>query len=171
MSVSDTLLNDYKINICFRMDENLRMVDLALKKVDDSELWQKPNSKLNSIGNLILHLCGNIVQYIHSGIGGLEDVRQRDAEFDTHHEIGKSQLLARLNKTVSEAKEYVHLTELDAYLRIREIQGFKLSGLGAVLHVVEHFSYHTGQIAFWVKYLKDEDLKYYDNLDLNILNQ
>ena len=171
MDVRVTLLDDYKKNICFRIDENLRMIELALKKVDDSELWQKPNSKLNSIGNLILHLCGNIVQYIHSGIGDLEDVRQRDAEFDKRYEIGKVQLLARLNKTVSEAKEYMHSTDLENYLKIREIQGFELSGLGAVLHVVEHLSYHTGQIAFWVKYLKDEDLKFYDNMDLNTLNQ
>lgn len=171
MSVRDTFLNDYKKNICYRMDEGLRMIELALKKVDDSELWQKPNSQLNSIGNLILHLCGNIVQYIHSGIGDQADVRKRDVEFDTHHEIRKSQLLAMLNQTIAEAKEFVETTKLENYLKVRKIQGFELSGIGAVLHAVEHLSYHTGQIAFWVKYLKDEDLNYYNNMDLNTLNQ
>jgi uncharacterized damage-inducible protein DinB len=53
---------------------------------------------------------------------------------------------------------------------MRKVQGFNLTGIGAVLHAVEHFSYHVGQVAFWVKQLTNSDLGFYDQQDLNQLN-
>ena len=50
------------------------------------------------------------------------------------------------------------------------VQGFQLSGIGIVVHVVEHYSYHTGQISFWTKQLKNKDLRFYAGLDLNVQN-
>jgi len=53
---------------------------------------------------------------------------------------------------------------------VRSVQGFSFSGVGVIIHAVEHYSYHTGQIAFWVKQLKEKDLGFYNGTDLNIKN-
>ena len=171
MDVNATLLAEYKSNACFRMEEALRMLELSLKEVEETELWIRPNSKLNSIGNLLLHLCGNIRQYIHSGIGKRRDDRERNEEFNVNNKLGKDDLSSILRSTIKEAQEYINTASLEDYLEIKSIQGFELSGIGAVLHAVEHLSYHTGQIAFWVKYRKDIDLGFYKGMDLNKLNQ
>lgn len=125
----------------------------------------------NSIGNLILHLCGNIRQYIISGLGEQEDTRQRDKEFSINKLYGKAELLNKLQETVAEAVAIVATTDAESLLTIRSVQGFSLSGVGIIMHVVEHFSYHTGQIAYWTKILKNTDLGFYAGLNLNAKNR
>ena len=53
----------------------------CLGQLSDEQVWQRESEAMNSIGNLILHLCGNVRQWIVSGIGGAKDVRQRPNEF------------------------------------------------------------------------------------------
>lgn len=154
----------------FRMDESSRMIKIALGTISDEEIWKRPNESSNSIGNLILHLCGNISQYAISSLGEKKDKRERDKEFSTRGEQGKSELLNKLLHTVKAAKETMKSATIEQLLRQREVQGFQMSGIGVVMHVVEHYSYHTGQIAFWTKQLKNKDLGFYDGLDLNLTN-
>ena len=156
--------------VLFRLDENSRMVRIALDRVSDEEIWQRPNQVSNSIGNLMLHLCGNITQYAISSLGEKEDVRERDKEFEAKGGIGKAELIRTLMHTVNMAKETIKSTSEAQFMRSREVQGFQMSGIGIILHVVEHYSYHTGQIAFWVKQLKDKDLGFYEDVDLNTRN-
>ena len=54
---------------------------------------------------------------------------------------------------------------------MRSVQGFNFSGIGILVHVVEHLSYHTGQIAFYTKQLKNEQLGFYGDIDLNVKNE
>jgi len=75
-----------------------------------------------------------------------------------------------LGNTMEQAKSSIRNCSPEALLKIREVQGFRLSGTGIIIHVVEHLSYHTGQIAFWTKILKDKDLGFYDGMDLNTKN-
>ena len=124
----------------------------------------------NSIGNIILHLCGNIRQYIISGLGNEKDFRERDMEFNARGGISKSKLYIKLFSLVQQATELIRNLDLNALQTKRSVQGFKLSGMGIVIHVVEHFSYHTGQIAFWTKMIKNVDLGFYRDLDLNQKN-
>lgn len=147
------------------------MIHICLEKVEGNDLWRKPNDHLNSVGNLILHLCGNVTQYIISGLGGLPDYRNRDAEFQESGHVDKKELEMKLVAVVDRAKAHIMQVSMEKYLREREIQGFKLTGLGAVLHAVEHFSYHTGQIALLVKLKTNQDLGFYDHVDLNIKNK
>lgn len=164
------LVEELVNNALYRMDESTRMIKKSLEEISDEEIWQKPNSSLNSIANLMLHLCGNISQYIISSLGETEDLRNRDAEFNATGGLTKTAVLKKLEDTVNTAKRVIYDTTPKQYLKVRQVQGFSFSGVGIVLHAVEHYSYHTGQIAFWVKQLKDVDLGFYDGIDLDVKN-
>ena len=162
------LATEFVQQACYRMDESTRMLRTALDELPEADLWKRPNTASNSVGNLILHLCGNIRQYAISALGGAEDSRQRDAEFAARGGFDKAALLDNLLTTVTEARETIARADAENLLRERSVQGFLLSGMGIVLHVVEHYSYHTGQIAFWTKLLRDKDLGFYAGMDLNV---
>lgn len=146
------------------------MISISLDKVSEEQVWQKPNPYLNSIGNLILHLSGNMTQYGITSLKETIDNRNRDLEFSKEGGFTKTQLLNKLTATVEEVKSTFQNITMDRLLRKKKVQGFEFSGIGNIVHVVEHFSYHTGQIAFWVKLLNDEQLGFYDGHDLNQLN-
>lgn len=168
--LTEDFRRDFLENVLFRIDESTRMLAITFKYLEESELWKRPNAASNSIGNLILHLCGNITQYAISSLCSKPDIRDRDLEFATESGLTKRQLLDLLTETINKAKECIASCPVEELLRKREVQGFSLSGLGIVIHVVEHYSYHTGQIAYWTKLLKDKDLKFYEGTDLNIKN-
>lgn len=165
------LVEELVKNALYRMDESTRMINKSLNNISEKEIWQNPNDSLNSIGNLILHLCGNMTQYIISSLGELEDERNRDAEFQTKDGLNKEELIKKLENTVDDAKRVIFDAKPEQLVKIRSVQGFSFSGVGVIMHAVEHFSYHTGQIAFWVKLLRDKDLGFYDGMDLNTKNE
>jgi len=159
-----------KENAKYHMQESIRMIEKSLAQFNDDEAWEKPNSQLNSMANLLLHLSGNIRQYIISSLGEMPDTRERDLEFSQAQDKSKSALLEELKTTVEEAIAVIENCQEDQLLQKREVQGFEMDGLGIIMHVVEHLSYHTGQIAFWVKYRKEKDLGFYEGHNLNSLN-
>lgn len=171
MDNQDQFQQEFVKNACFRLDEGLRMIRISLVNITEEQLWQKPNASLNSIGNLMLHLCGNLSQYGITSLNGSEDKRQRDAEFNTTGGFTKAQLFQQLESTVNTVKSTMGNLGLERFLAVKKVQGFEFSGIGSCVHLVEHFSYHTGQIAFWVKLLNDEQLGFYDGMDLNTLNE
>lgn len=171
MSNEEKLAEELIKNALYRMDESTRMIQKSLGEISEEEVWLKPNESLNSIANLIFHLCGNIAQYIISSLGETEDIRNRDLEFAADKSDDKSEMLAKLEDTVDTAKRVIFDSSLDQLLKIRSVQGFSFSGVGVIIHAVEHYSYHTGQIAFWVKQLKNKDLGFYDGIDLKIKNE
>ncbi|ASV32143.1 DinB family protein [Maribacter cobaltidurans] len=171
MDKESQLIEELVKNALYRMDESTRMIKKSLENLTDNEIWQKPNDSLNSIGNLILHLCGNMTQYIISSLGEMEDKRNRDAEFQTKDGLTKDESIKKLENTVDDAKRVIFDAKPEQLVKIRSVQGFSFSGVGVIMHAVEHFSYHTGQIAFWVKLLRDKDLGFYDGLDLNTKNK
>lgn len=142
----------------------------CLSRLTESQVWQKPNSQTNSIGNLILHLCGNIRQYAISSLGNLPDVRVRDKEFSAIGGPAKTELLAKLDATVYEAVTIIRACSEAELMRVRMVQGFSYTGIGILVHVTEHFSYHVGQIALYTKLLVEEDLGFYADVDLNTPN-
>lgn len=165
------LVEELVKNALYRMEESTRMINKSLSNISEEEIWQKPNDSLNSMGNLILHLCGNITQYIISSLGENEDDRQRDSEFSVSGGLTKQELLRKLIDTVDTAKRVIFDARPEQLVKIRSVQGFSFSGVGVIMHAVEHYSYHTGQIAFWVKLLRNKDLGFYDGLDLNTKNE
>ncbi len=168
--MEEQLILEFKQNSIFRLNESARMVKIALENITERQLWERPNTNSNSIGNLLLHLRGNITQYAISSLGNLPDERKRDEEFEATQGGTKKELLTMLEDTVDKAKGTIQNATAQQLVHKREVQGFEFSGIGVIIHVVEHFSYHTGQIAFWVKQLNQEDLGFYDGHNLNIIN-
>ena len=154
----------------FRMEENNERIKKCLALLTEEEVWKRPNPSSNSVGNLILHLCGNIRQWISSSLGNREDTRKRDSEFSTTGGFTKAQLLEKILATVAEANQTIRNLKEEDLLKIKSVQGYNHSGIGIIIHVVEHYSYHTAQIAFWTKLLKDKDLGFYAGQDLNVKN-
>ena len=149
-------------------DESYSRIEKCLEKLTEEQVWKKTNKNTNSIGNLILHLLGNVRQYICSGIGRQEDIRNRPLEFHQASQIPKHQLeqgMFELQKDVLKVIEGLSETQL---LQTYKVQGFTERGVAIVIHVIEHFSYHVGQIAQSTKLIKDEDLGFYTGIDLNV---
>ncbi len=150
-------------------------INLALAELDDEHIWWRPNQSSNSIGNLILHLSGNVRQWIVAGAGGAADVRNRAQEFAERNRIGKGELLDLLKTTLDEADAVLAGVENECLAarndeplqRVCKPQAFEQTVLDAVFHVVEHFSYHTGQIVFAAKWLAEGRVRFYDDRRLN----
>jgi len=142
----------------------------CLEKLDEKDVWYSPNENLNSIGNLILHLSGNIREYIISSLGGEPDIRERDLEFSTRGGFTNSELIMKLEDTVERTKIVISGISLENLLKVRVVQGFSYSGVGNIIHVTEHYSYHTGQIIFLTKLMKNMDMGFYAGVDLNKRN-
>lgn len=166
----NNISEEFKTQSILRIDEYLTKIEKCLDELNEEDIWQRPNESSNSIGNQMLHLCGNITQYILSSLNNARDKRERDMEFNARCGIMKSELYGKLFDVVNEAKNVIRELDQDDLRMIRSVQGFNLSGIGIVIHVVEHFSYHTGQIAFWTKMIKNIDLGFYSDLDLNKKN-
>lgn len=151
-----------------RMEENTPKIFACLDELEEIEIWKRPNDASNSIGNIILHLCGNIRQYAISSLGHLPDVREREKEFSALGGPTKNELKEELESTLKQAIGIIKNISEEELLKIRLVQGFRLSGIGIIIHVVEHYSYHTGQVVFWTKLLKNHGFDFYTNHDLNL---
>jgi uncharacterized damage-inducible protein DinB len=123
------------------------------------------------VGNLLLHLNGNIRQYVLSSLGGEKDIRKRDDEFLNHAEIDINSLFNSHKEILHCACTIIQGISKKELKRQRQVQGFNLTGMQIIQHVVEHYSYHLGQIAFAVKLHTNKDLAFYKDLDLNTLNK
>ncbi|WP_422080293.1 DinB family protein [Ulvibacterium sp.] len=165
------LAEEFIVQSIYRMDESTRMIHICMEQLSEEEIWTRHNESSNSIGNQILHLCGNITQYAIAALGQKADSRERNKEFETRSGYSKSQLVRMLEDTVEKAKRAINGSTVENLMRKRNVQGFYFSGMGIVIHVVEHYSYHVGQIAQWTKMLKNRDLGFYDGIDLNVKNK
>jgi uncharacterized damage-inducible protein DinB len=129
----------------------------CLEQLSDDEIWWRPNEASNSIGNLVLHICGNMRQWIISGLGGVKDLRQRDKEFDERGPVAREALLEKLQQTVREACAVLARVNAND-LTSRRIQQFDVTGYEAAAHVIEHVAYHSGQIIYITKLKRAKDL-------------
>jgi hypothetical protein len=136
----------------------LRDIVRCLSLLSEDEIWWRPNPASNSAGNLVLHLCGNVRQWIISGLGGAPDRRMRGLEFSERGPIPRRVLVARLRSTVAEARSVLNRLSGDALERKYTIQGFRVTGLVATAHVYEHFSHHAGQIIYITKLKRGKKL-------------
>ena len=125
----------------------------CLNQLGDGQVWWRPNDSQNSIGNLILHLCGNLRQWVVSGLGGAKDVRDRPREFSERRSIPKTELLSRLDAVVAEAAAILRGMGAAEWLRGRRIQGFEVTGVAAIFDTVPHFRGHTQEIIFRTRLL------------------
>ncbi len=139
---------------------HLPRIERCLEMLPREQIWWRPNESSNSAGNLVLHLAGNVRQWIVAGLGGAADARQRDLEFAERGPVSRARLVRALRSAVLDAcKVFRRLSPADL-AACYTIQNLPVTGLNAVLHVVEHFAFHSGQIIFITKQLQSRDLRF-----------
>ena len=138
----------------------LPRIAACLRELSAEQIWGRHNPASNSVGNLVLHLEGNVRQWIVSGLGGTPDCRARDLEFAETGRILSRTLIAGLRRAVTDAARVMDKLDDEALAKTYSIQGFRVTGLRAVFHVAEHFSHHAGQIILLTKSLAGKDLKF-----------
>jgi uncharacterized damage-inducible protein DinB len=143
----------------------LPRIERCLEQLTDEQIWWRANDNSNSIGNLLLHLNGNVRQWIVCGVGGAVDQRNRQQEFDERSMIPRHELIATLRATLNDSDAVLGRLEPSRLLEGRLIQGHDVTVCEAVYHVVEHFSMHTGQIILLAKQLTGKDFAFYNISD------
>jgi uncharacterized damage-inducible protein DinB len=139
-------------------------IEDCLGRLTAEQIWARGGENENAIGNLVLHLCGNVRQWIVSGVGGETDVRRRDEEFTARCGVPVEQLTERLRAAIADAERVLRGVTAERMTQPLLIQGYDVTVLEAIYHVVEHFAGHTGQILFITKMLTGADLGYYRHL-------
>ncbi len=137
-------------------DSYLPRIEACVEGLSDEQLWWRANDGSNSIGNLILHLAGNVRQWIVSGVGGAADQRNRQDEFDERGPLSAADLLSRIRSAVEDADRVLAAVAPEALLERRRIQTYDVTLMQAIYTVVEHFSMHTGQVIVLAKMWKGD---------------
>ncbi len=149
----------------YLVGDYLPKIRLCVDGLSTEDIWWRPNDASNSVGNLVLHLAGNVRQWVVSGIGGAADVRERQEEFDQLGGPSGPELLAHLETALAAVDQVLAELPASELSATREIQGMEVSVLEALYHVVEHFSTHTGQIIYLSKLRSGRDLGFWEVRD------
>lgn len=165
-TVLDIIKKEFELRV---IKESLARIEQCLGILSQEQIWHRQNANTNPIGNLVLHLEGNIRQYIISGVGGEKDVRVRAEEFVGGYSLTAEELIEKIKPTLVLANEAVQLLSFGQLDEEVTIQGFPHTRLSAIIHVIEHLSYHVGQITYYTKYVQDVDTAYYGGLNLDIV--
>jgi uncharacterized damage-inducible protein DinB len=147
-------------------EESQVRLERCLNELNEADIWWRPNENSNSVGNLVLHLSGNARQWILAGLGGASDQRRRQAEFDERGPISRAELIQKVREVMSEIDEVLDCLKPEDLERPIVVQGFEETGLSILIHVVEHFSYHVGQMAYIVKARLDKQTNFYGGINL-----
>jgi uncharacterized damage-inducible protein DinB len=134
-------------------EQYLRKIRECLALLSEEQVWWRPNEACNSAGNLLLHLRGNLSQWVLAALGGAAYERHRGQEFRARGGAGKAELLAGLEEVVRRVRGVIAALDGEALARPHRVQAYDTDGAGIVFHVVEHMSYHTGQIVALAKQL------------------
>ena len=148
------------------LGEYLAKIERCVGLLSTEQVWWRPNPRSNCVGNLLLHLCGNLSQWVLVGLGGAPFERHRQEEFAAAPGEGGAALLARLHDVVSACEHVVAGLSEEDLGRTLVIQGYTRSGMSVLLHAVEHMAYHTGQIVYVAKQLagEEEEIEFYPHL-------
>ena len=163
LSITQALIADVILRL---MKESLPRIRSCMSQLSTDQVWWRPNESSNSIGNLVLHLNGNVNQWIGNGLGQQPDHRRRQTEFDERTPLDKETLMELLNSTMLSAQQIIGSVTPEDLLTKRPVQTFEETGISILIHVTEHFSYHTGQIAYITKMLTDKSLDFYAGITL-----
>lgn len=148
-------------------DDSMPRIEKCLSLLSDEEIWHRPNEETVSLGNLVLHLEGNVHQNVVHAFGGEPNLRDRPKEFSETGPIPAGELLDRLTATMDRAREALDAADPHSLLQQHTLQGYTETRLSILTHTVEHFSYHVGQMTWYVKSTKNVDTGYYAGIDVN----
>jgi uncharacterized damage-inducible protein DinB len=162
--MAETLDRDFLAFSADKLRQCCGRIETCLGKLTAEQVWARGSENENAIGNLVLHLSGNVRQWIVSGVGGAPDSRQRDREFAARGAVPVEELAGQLRAAVADAILVLDGVTAQRLAQRVVVQGYETTVLGAIYHVVEHFSGHTGQIIFATKMLTGSDLGFYRHL-------
>jgi uncharacterized damage-inducible protein DinB len=148
-----------------KLAENIERIETCAPKLPEQFVWARDSENENAVGNLLLHLEGNVRQWILAGIGGAPNTRHRPSEFSARSGPAASVLVSKLRAAVDDAVRVIRSLAPDRLTEAVTIQGYDTTVLDAVFHVVEHFSGHTYQIILLTKRATHEDLGFYGYLE------
>jgi len=160
-----TIEADFLTNAADKLAENVDRIEACLAELPPLSLWARESENENAVGNLLLHLDGNVRQWILSGVGTAPDTRDRPSEFSARSGAHASVLFSKLRHTVDEAVDLIRALPHRRLTGQVCIQGYDTTVLSAIFHVVEHFSGHTYQIILLTKRFTGKDLGFYGYLD------
>jgi hypothetical protein len=147
-----------------KLAELCSRIEACLGKLTPDQIWMRGTENQNAVGNLVLHLNGNVRQWILSGVAGHPNARHRDEEFAARGGMEPAALGRPLREAVDEALAIIRSLPPARLAEEVTIQGYPGTVLKAIFHVVEHFSGHTAQIIFITKMVTGEDLGFYVHL-------
>ena len=160
-----TLEADFLTTAAGKLAENLARIESCVNELPPPSLWARDSENENAVGNLLLHLEGNVRQWIIAGVGDGRDTRDRASEFSARGGEDGAVLLARLHGTVEQAMDLIRSLPHQRLAEAVSIQGYDTTVLSAIFHVVEHFSGHTYQIILLTKRFTGKNLGFYSYLD------
>ena len=159
MTIAEQFIERSRHYLAFEYPEKIRQ---CLDALPADATWRRSDKDSNSLGNLLLHLEGNVRQWIITNVGRKPGERHRSAEFAAVSGDDAQTLFGRLRATLDEADAVIGaLSPADLESR-RTIQGRDVTVLDAINHVVEHFSLHTGQIILLTKQLSPGGIHFYE---------
>ena len=127
----------------------------CVAELNDEQIWWRPNPTSNSIGNLVLHLCGNLSHFIVKGVGGRAYERNRSSEFSEQGPIPKDELLARFKSVIDSVGEVFGELTLERLTQQNDQTEMKATNYHLVMYMTMHFALHTGQVIYITKMLKE----------------
>ncbi len=148
-----------------KLEQLLGRIVTCLGKLNHEQVWLRGGEHENSVGNLVLHLCGNVRQRIGMAVAGQPDIRHRHEEFEVRSGEGPAELSARLSGVIRDAIGTMGSLQETDLLRMTKVQDEEITVLECVAQVVEHFSMHTGQIILLTKHATGEDLGFFAHLN------
>jgi hypothetical protein len=144
-----------------KLEQMTGHIETCLGKLGDDFVWRRGAGHENTVGNLVLHLQGNVRQWAIHGVGGAPDVRDRPVEFSTAGGLSAQELAVSLRRTMDEAMRIIGGLDATRLGQRIKPQDTEVSVLEAVYQVVGHFQQHTGQIMYATKQFSGEDLGFY----------
>ena len=125
-----------------------RVRELA-EPLSTEQLWTGPYAHGNSIGNLILHLTGNLNYYIGAQIGGTGYVRQRPLEF-SNTGIPKDDVLREVDKVIVIVIATIATQSDDDWAApfFGELESESKNRFSAFLACAGHAYHHVGQMIY-----------------------
>jgi uncharacterized damage-inducible protein DinB len=131
--------------------------DLA-QPLSEAEFWTKPIDPGNSVGHLVLHLCGNLNHFVGAHLGGTGYVRQREREFTEAQVPSKAEALGQLDEAVALFRKVVSALSVEQLAAPHPETRLGIV-VRALTHLVSHFSLHRGQMSYIVRLVKRAPLR------------
>jgi len=142
-----------------KLSQMVDLVQACLAQLSDGQVWQRGGAHENAVGNLIMHLCGNVRQWIMHGAANEPDVRKREAEFSADGALTAKQLLELFASTMAQAKTVIAALPHERLLQKTDPQGRgAVPVLDAIYQTVGHVQMHVGQIILLTKQMTGRDL-------------